>query len=573
MTTPGFTARAPAVSLCLLAAALPLVFAATLFEPFLETKELLLVAGAAAVAALWLVTGARPGLPRTRVWAVLAVLAGTSGLSLFRSAYPAASAAAAAHFTAMLLLFVVAASVMQASTARDALTAALTGAGAIEAAYVLCQALVGDPLFDAGRLAGKWRTFGTLGNPNWAGEFLAVALLAAWGRYAARRASGPRQKAVSAACLALIAMGLAATFARGAWLACAVGAAGFWLVRRAHAPAPRARLAAAAALAGAGVAAALVLALRPDTLAHLVNIASLRGRLWMWAVSGTMIREAPWGGFGLGTFGLHFPVYQARAFAQPWAQPFLRNGSFTPHAHQDFLQLWAEAGLLAPLALTVLAGLVLARGRRLACDPPALGCWAALVALGVNAVFASPLYLPASAGLAAVLLGAVEAAAAGESFRLLPAARPARWAACLAAAGLCAVAWPYCWRRAAADAAVGRAGAAMARRDWPAAAGALRAALASDPAHREAWSLEGRLRFQRRAYPEAAEAFERAARLGYDPEVFEGKAAALWKAGYRAAAVSTLEELARLRPDLPWPGRQVRALRAAAAALEPRSTP
>jgi O-antigen ligase len=144
-----------------------------------------------------------------------------------------------------------------------------------------------------------------------------------------------------------MAAGLAATFARGAWLALAVGALAFWLARTAPLRSrlgnfrTRAFLLAAGAFAAVG---AVVLLLRPDTVAHLVNVASLRGRVWMWAVATLMIRDAPWGGFGLGSFGMVFPRYQAEAFNHPWAASFLTNGSFTPHAHNDFLQLWPKEG-------------------------------------------------------------------------------------------------------------------------------------------------------------------------------------------------------------------------------------
>ena len=93
----------------------------------------------------------------------------------------------------------------------------------------------------------------------------------------------------------------------------------------------------------------------------------------------------------------------------------------------------------------------------------------------------------------------------------------------------------------------------------------MQAAFRYAPDHMEAWSLAGRLRFLRGQYPASAEAFDRALRLGYDADVFEAKAGALWKSGRRAEAVAVLEELVRLRPGLPWAARELKLLRAASS--------
>src|SRR5205807_128052 len=114
---------------------------------------------------------------------------------------------------------------------------------------------------------------------------------------------------------------------------------------------------------------------------HLLNLKSMRGRIWMWAVTWTMIRDAPWAGHGLGTFGLEFPLYQAKAFSQSWSAPFIANASFTSYPHNDYLQLWAELGFFGLLAFGALIWIVLKRGRALAGDPVAWGGWAAVIAL------------------------------------------------------------------------------------------------------------------------------------------------------------------------------------------------
>ncbi len=440
----------PAAALCLLVALVPLAFAAVLEEPFLAAKEVLVAAGAGAVAALWLLRG-QPGLVLSPVWMALGWLAVAGAVSAALSSRPAVSLEAGWGLFPYFLLFVVALGLLRSASGRTMLAHALVAAGTIEAVYVLVQYTLGDPLFDASRLPGKWRTFGTLGNPNWTGEFLAAAALVSLGRLAELGTARARRWVLPA--VALMVLALAATLARGAWLACAVGVAAYFWIRR---PAGRLRLSHWAPAVALAAAALIILPLvyRPAAVEHLLNIKSVRGRVFIWAVTGTMIQAAPWFGHGLGTFGLHFPHYQARAFAQDWAAPFLSNASATTHAHNDYLQAWAETGLLGLAGLGVLVWMVIRRGRALAGDPLALGCWAALISLLVNAAVAFPLHLPASLMLFAVLLGAVEGAACA---RAVPVSLP-RFAALLVAAALLLAGSLSSYQRLAADAELAGAG-------------------------------------------------------------------------------------------------------------------
>ncbi len=77
--------------------------------------------------------------------------------------------------------------------------------------------------------------------------------------------------------------------------------------------------------------------------------------------------------------------------------------------------------------------------------------------------------------------------------------------------------------------------------------------------------MQGRVRLARRDFDGAVESYLRAAGLGFDTEVFAGRATALWHAGRRPEAVQLLEELGWLRPDLEWPRRRLMELRAASA--------
>lgn len=305
------------MALCLLVALTPLAFAAPLFEPYIATKEVLIQAGAATAALLWLITARANSwtLAFTPAFVPLLVLLLMGAGSLLWSSSPSASLEEGQRLLTYVLLFAVALHAMRRAEAPTMLATALVLAGAIEAVYVLLQYGFGDPIFLTGQLPGKWRTFGTLGNPNWTGEFLAVAALVCLGRLIDRREAPATQAARSwsrhlpLVALILMLLALAATLARGAWLAVIIGAAAFLIARRRHSNARMGLKSSILPLAITG-AAGVVLILLPllsnqAAIKHLVNIKSARGRIWMWAGTWTMIRDAPWSGHGLGTFGFN----------------------------------------------------------------------------------------------------------------------------------------------------------------------------------------------------------------------------------------------------------------------------
>ncbi|MBI3950716.1 MAG: hypothetical protein HY314_09710 [Acidobacteria bacterium] len=300
------------MTLCALVALVPLAFAAPLFEPYLAIKEILVQAGAATVAALWLLT-ARVGpltLVFTPVWIPLVGLALASGLSVLWSSHPFASLEEGQRLVTYVLLFAVALHQMGRTEIRATLATTVILAGAIEAVYVLLQYSLGDPIFVTDGLPGKWRTFGTLGNPNWTGEFLTVAAIVSLGRLVhlseaepsafnmKRRSSWSmsRERGQSArrwmlVTSILIWLALAATLARGAWLGCLVGVGAFLVARHRYAdsrrePAtvvqPQQRIWPLALTIGIGAALiALPLLSNQEAVNHLLNFKSVRGRLWM----------------------------------------------------------------------------------------------------------------------------------------------------------------------------------------------------------------------------------------------------------------------------------------------------
>jgi O-antigen ligase len=560
------------MTLCLLVALVPLAFAASLFEPYIAAKEILIQAGIATVTLIWILTTPAKSwsLALTPAWIPLLALVLIGAASMLWSSSPSTSLKEGQRLLTYLLLFALALHAMRQPESRSMLATALVLAGAIEAVYVLLQYSFGDPIFLTGQLPGKWQTFGTLGNPNWTGEFLAVTALVCLGRLIDLRKAAATQTAQSwsrqltLVALILMLLALAATLARGAWLAFIIGAAAFLIARRRYRNAQSRLKSSILPLAITGAAGVVIILLpllsNQASINHLLNLKSARGRIWMWAVTGTMIRDAPWGGHGLGTFGLQFPLYQARAFSQQWSAPFIANASFTSYPHNDFLQLWAELGLFGLLAFGALIWIVLKRGRVLAGDPVTLGCWAAVISLLINAAVAFPLHLPTTLMLFVVLVAVVEGAASKKTIGLSKSLLP-RIALGLLILVLCVLAYRSSYHRLAAEGALWQAQTALDSQRWDKAETSIRTAIQHAPTRVDGQAMLGRLHLERGEYAEALTALNQAMKLGVDVNVYDWKATALEKTGQRAEAVATLNELVWLRPDLQWPRERLSALK------------
>lgn len=170
-----------------------------------------------------------------------------------------------------------------------------------------------------------------------------------------------RVRAALVAAAAVTAVALALTFSRGAWLAALVGV----LVLLALVPG-RVRgtvplVVIALVLAGA------VLVQWSDRLeAEARSIFSLttnRNRMVLWRISWTMVRDRPLTGSGLNTFGVLYPRYRTPD-AVDEAPPF---------AHNIFLNMAVEGGVLGALGFAAMVGAGFVAAWRWLGRPGALG--------------------------------------------------------------------------------------------------------------------------------------------------------------------------------------------------------
>ncbi len=271
-------------------------------------------------------------------------------------------------------------------------------------------------------------------NPNHFAGFVAMGTLAALGlAFAIVEHSGggldrdgiraalldrgwglPRLIILSAALLLSLAS-LVVSRSLGGWLGFGAGLA-FFLVARMRG---RRRLVAAAVVAlvllGFGVGVAGWLGVRgteqsigSSPLGQADPSAVMRVEIWGKTVE--MFQDFPWVGSGLGTFDLALAAYHGAGEWMSWQ-----------HAHNDYLELLAEAGLVGLAILAWAVFILVTRVYLPALGGPerrprwsTVGIAAAVFAMLAHSVVDFNLKIPSNAALFAVLLGVLAAAAGDE---------------------------------------------------------------------------------------------------------------------------------------------------------------
>jgi O-antigen ligase len=255
--------------------------------------------------------------------------------------------------------------------------------------------------------------YGPFVNRNALAAWLAMAIPLAIGYVIARRQSDPERERGFAAAVAaidattlllagsacLMMVGLLGSLSRSGIFAAGIGLTTFIVLSQARATSGR---------AAAGVAASVIAVVAIASMYANLGALAVRmqettelgewGRPVIWRDTVAMIRDFPLTGVGAGAFKRGMLVYQegSRQF-------------FFNHAHNEYLQLVAEGGLLlaVPAALAVVAA-VIAIAARLRADHSAvfwirIGAIAGLIAVAIQSIFDTSLRTPADGVLFAVV--------------------------------------------------------------------------------------------------------------------------------------------------------------------------
>ena len=284
---------------------------------------------------------------------------------------------------------------------------ALVVPGAMMGAIALSQRLGADPfrLFGwapvlAEGASDRLRVYGTLGNPDFVAAYLCGVAPLWWSMGPGLSAEDsnrtrPRQVFWLAIGL-LLALGILATGSRIPLLAGAAFA--LWRVLRSWR-----RVWALAPLAGF---LALVVLLSPArSLSE-----TAEGRLYVWRVALPHCLEAPFFGFGPGSFEPKYAQWETEWLKRvPASDPRLRFAGFQDHAHNDYLEILVEHGAPGLAVFLAIAALGLGGAFLSKAEHGALGRGAAggLVALLACAVADFPFHRPAGLFLFWMLLAMI----------------------------------------------------------------------------------------------------------------------------------------------------------------------
>ncbi len=300
---------------------------------------------------------------------------------------------------------------------RSLILGAAVAAGVIASALGILQYFGADIRGDfslelAGAPPGKLRMYSTFGNANFLAAYLAAVIpvsLAAAG--SARRAAA---KASYGICAAVLLVALFLTRTKGGWLGAAAGIVflliGWAVIIRREPGGAKGRMARAAAavallcvagLAVVGLSERGRVALREARQSFSISDSSQVSRFLMWKTGLLMAREHPVVGVGPGRFDAHYQPYQGRVLElDPGGERYYPVLGIAQRAHNDYIQVGAEIGLVGLAALLWLLWRSLRTGQRIIAGPrgsgEALRVAGLLAGIGgmlVHAFVSSPLHL------------------------------------------------------------------------------------------------------------------------------------------------------------------------------------
>lgn len=382
-----------------------------------------------------------------------------------------------------------------------ALLTPLLGAGCIAAVIVLAQKMGLDPLdhpFDT-----QSSPIATFGNTNHAGEFLAPLAAAAFALAVTQRGFWGHWGMIA---LFLLCAALSALHVRAAWIAAGAGLfIAIWLLWRGLAPRQRTLLVAPCLATALGFAAPKFLIPEPPAqvqTARAKNTIEVRKKVY--AATMRLIAENPLLGCGAGNFSAAFPPLrdpeEIEISSHRRADP---AESLVEEPHNDYLLVASELGLLGAAFAAWIGWSILRLGKRASYSLGSSIAFAGLVAIGVQALFRSPLTNPSSSLLFWMFLGWIGVETKTAFVFLAGRARIA------ALAGILALVW-LAWT-----------GVQRIRAEFYLANGELPRAVELDPYDPKKWEIYGRERRLAQDPVGAATAYERL--LALNPNHFNGR--------------------------------------------------
>ena len=243
----------------------------------------------------------------------------------------------------------------------------------------IAQALLPGKLDFGLQALGKMAAFSTLGNPQFVAAWLVFAI-PLYPALAARQTSAGARVGAAVAALAAVACLLLTRSASGLLALAAVALFGL-LLRRSAIEVRRII-----------VGVSLMLVVVAGYLGWSTHTG--RGRIMIWLETLLIWMRHPWLGVGLGQYNLHQLEAQHRFFALgDWTRDFHQNAAFVLDAHNQYLQILAEQGLLGlGLFLFLVYLIIRSAGRRLGHDPLSRGLAVAWLGQLVLFLWNAPLF-------------------------------------------------------------------------------------------------------------------------------------------------------------------------------------
>ena len=360
--TTGRSPRSETVDWAILACVCAVVITRVFSDMAMNAPVSLLCEGAMIVlAGVYVAAGvgrARLEAPALKVLIPIAAFCIVGLVSVQIACHKYAAWSAFLHFLGCLLVFALVAGLARTGSRRRFVVAALVATAAVAAGLGIDQYVVGldkaEQFADAGTEAGgpseleanlrgrfhDRRAFGPLDTPNALAGFLVLVfpLVLVEAMSALRRL----KRVVLCAVAAALAAALVLTFSKAGWLVFGASAAAFglWTSIRRRRRRATAALAVVVALAAALTALGITGVLPGLGLRRYVWSAS--ARVGYWQATARMIAGRPVMGVGLGNFADHFFLHKTIA------------GEETRFAHNDYLQIAAETGLLGLAAFAAL---------------------------------------------------------------------------------------------------------------------------------------------------------------------------------------------------------------------------